>query len=749
MYHASSVAASVARRMWCTLLIGSDGIDVDRIASARLRADHRKEREDTLARRSPSASMLAAKWNESAHAQRHRGSNQSSSSISLTDDNSSDLGDGIWQPEHLVLVDRAADFDCTFIVVIDGGAHMARDNGARHLFAALEAMFDAVSPVASESAGSAPVSPGKQVRRLVTLLLCRRTRCLQVAANLDVVADRALIKQAFDSIEFRGLANMALGLTLATQLVPQNMACFVCVFNASPAPPNRSGAEAIELMQSVCRARYEAVTGSFSPVTIPSTRRQSTFDAEPLGGEKERGGPPPLAAFAFACGDVADSTLLRVWCSRTGIGQFHWVACADAFASATVASIKNALAIQAHSLVVRVIPEAGCRVWPAVTPYSSTLENERDTLVYIPTVFAGERHRLPFQLFVPAVSEAGAAPTFVVNLSFVLVRDNNRKVSYSRRFAMPRLGVTAINALESQFVHREVLRCMLADALQKAIYAADGDKFDAAQSIITVAIARMRASVDSERLLSNLAQSNPSTPSSSTQTPPTTVQHSASWSSLSAGRQMALQPPSPVALAAGSLDASDAIAAWLKYVSACVQVLFRERDTYGVARHSANAILSSLMLERVSHWRLPLSLLDAATALEIGPPPPDPYERITAIAQSPVTAPSSETRRAAPVPSGIIPLDASGNVIMSGNGTAASSNGGDATTASGDDSGKRRRRKKATASSELVTETDESPQSSAGSTPRNASSPRIGSSPRRLHKQQHHHHPQQQQPQEQ
>jgi hypothetical protein len=50
------------------------------------------------------------------------------------------------------------------------------------------------------------------VRRVVTLLLCRRRRCLQVAANLDVVADRALIKQAFDSIEFRGQANMAHGL---------------------------------------------------------------------------------------------------------------------------------------------------------------------------------------------------------------------------------------------------------------------------------------------------------------------------------------------------------------------------------------------------------------------------------------------------------------------------------------------------------------------------------------------------------
>lgn len=694
--------------------------------------------------------MLSAKWNESAHAQRHRGSNQSSSSISLTDDNSSDLGDGIWQPEHLVLVDRPADFDCTFIVVIDGGAHMARDNGAARLFAALEAMFDAVSPVASEHAGAtAPASPGKQVRRLVTLLLCRRTRCLQVAGNLDVVADRALIKQAFDSIEFRGQANMAHGLLLATQLVPQNMACFVCVFNASPAPPNRSGAEAIELMQTVCHARYDAVTASFSPVTIPSTRRQSTFDAEPLGGEKERAGPPPLAAFAFACGDAADSSLLRVWCSRTGIGQFHWLPSAEELASATVASIKNALAIQAHSLVVRVIPEAGCRVWPAVTPYRSILDNERDTVIYIPTVFAGERHRLPFQLFVPVASETGAAPTFVVNLTFVLVSDNNRKVSYSRRFAMPRLGVTAINALESQFVHREVLRCLLADALQKALYAADGDNFDAAQSIIAVVRARMRASVDSDSLLSKLALSNPSTPSSSTQTPPATVQHSASWSSMSAGRQMALQQATPVALAGGSLDTSDAISAWLKYVTACVQVLFRERDTYGVARHAANAILSALMLERVSHWRLPPSLLDAATALEIGPPPRDPYERIAATAQSPVNAPSS-ARRAVPAPSDVIPLDASGNVMMGGNGMVASiaGIGGDGTTASGDDaSGKRRRRKKVTGSSELATEGDESPHSSPGLTPRSSSSPRNASSPRRLLRQQQQQ--QQQQPQQQ
>jgi hypothetical protein len=219
------------------------------------------------------------------------------------------------------------------------------------------------------------------------------------------------------------------------------------------------------------------VTSSFTPLTVPSTRRLSTFDVEPVGGEKERTGPPPLVVFAFAFGDVADSSLLRVWCSRTGIGQFHWLPSADGLASAVVASIKSALAIQAHSCVVRIIPEAGCRVWPSVAPYSSTLDNDRDTLVYIPTVFAGERHRLPFQLFVPAMPESGAAPTFVVNLTFVLVRDNNRKVSYSRRFAMPRQGVTAINSLESQFVHREVLRCLLADALQKAIYAADGGKF--------------------------------------------------------------------------------------------------------------------------------------------------------------------------------------------------------------------------------------------------------------------------------
>jgi hypothetical protein len=38
------------------------------------------------------ASALSAKWNESAQARQHRGSNQSSGSLSLTDDNSSEPG---------------------------------------------------------------------------------------------------------------------------------------------------------------------------------------------------------------------------------------------------------------------------------------------------------------------------------------------------------------------------------------------------------------------------------------------------------------------------------------------------------------------------------------------------------------------------------------------------------------------------------------------------------------------------------
>lgn len=716
--------------MWCSLLIGSDGSDIDRAASARLRAEHRKEREDTLARRSLTTSALSAKWNESAQARQHRGSNQSSGSLSLTDDNSSEPGENIWHPEHLVLVDRAADFDCSLIVVIDGGAHMTRDNGAARLFAALEVMFDTVVPASADSSGSnsAPGSPGKQVRRVVTLLLCRRRRCLQVAANLDVVADRALIKQAFDSIEFRGQANMAHGLELAAQLVPQNMACFICVFNASPAPPDRTGAAAIAQMQTMCSARYDNVTSSFTPLTVPSTRRLSSFDVEPVGGEKERTGPPPLVVFAFAFGDVADSSLLRVWCSRTGIGQFHWLPSADGLAGAVVASIKSALAIQAHSCVVRIIPEAGCRVWPSVAPYRSTLDNDRDALVYIPTVFAGERHRLPFQLFVPAMPESGAAATFVVNLTFVLVRDNNRKVSYSRRFAMPRQGVTAINSLESQFVHREVLRCLLADALQKAIYAADGGSFDVAQSIVSVVAARMRASVDSDALLSNLSLSS-SSPAS-----PTAIQHSASWSSLGAGRAL-LAPSTPVALGAGCLDDNDVVGAWLRYVTACAQLLFGQREHYQVARHAANAMLSALMLERVSHWRLPRAVLNGAAMSELDPPPLDPYQRITAV-QSPIV-PKAESRRSLSLPSGIIPLDASGNVMMSSSGTAAASPNDNAPT---DDplANKRRRRKRMTSSrgsdSFAAEGGEESVSPRSGTLPlRMSSSPqRVSSSPQRV-----------------
>jgi hypothetical protein len=62
----------------------------------------------------------------------------------------------------------------------------------------------------------------------------------------------------------------------------------------------------------------------------------------------------------------------------------------------------------------------------------------------------------------------------------------------------------------------------------------------------------MRASVDSDALLSNLSLS------SSSPATPTAVQHSASWSSLGAGRA-ALAPSTPVALAAGCLDDSDVV----------------------------------------------------------------------------------------------------------------------------------------------------------------------------------------------
>jgi hypothetical protein len=51
-------------------------------------------------------------------------------------------------------------------------------------------------------------------------------------------------------------------------------------------------------------------------------------------------------------------------------------------------------------------------------------------------------------------------------------------------------------------------------------------------------------------------------------------------------------------------------------------------------------------------------VLDAAADCELDPPPPDPYERITAIVQSPVIVPKAESRRALSLPSGIIPLDA-------------------------------------------------------------------------------------------
>jgi len=223
----------------------------------------------------------------------------------------------------------------------------------------------------------------------------------------------------------------------------------------------------------------------------------------------------------------------------------------------------------------------------------------------------------------------------------VLANDNNRKASFVRRVKMSRVAITAVNTAEARLVHREVLRCQLADALQKAIYAADGGDVAAARKIVDAIDERVAKTLSAvehvAQARSAAAALAASASTSATTTTTTTTSGSGSGPGgagaggsapvpLLARMMSASHNAAPISLVDGLFDKSDPFAVWLEHALASARLLFVDESKVRVARHVANAALSALALEHASHWTLPSTFLPAEA---VAPPTPrDPYEHV-------------------------------------------------------------------------------------------------------------------------
>jgi hypothetical protein len=558
-FQACSVVANVSRRMWGVLVVGSGGSEVDVAGSTAARNMRRRSMEESLARRPSVGNKSYAR----------KISTESSSEGFV--------------PQDLVLYDRPCSLPFSFILVVDGGERMARDGGKAALIEAVTALVDTATSVTPYP-------------HTVTVLLCRASRCLRVAVDLDATTSRRKLTRMLQAIEFRGSANMALGLELALSLVPAAKSCMIFVFNASPPPPKRSGARAIELVTKLWRARFEAAAQALPKAAFLRTSNE-TQDAPARG----LNGAPPLMAFAFGIGDFADTTLLRVWCGRQGFGQFHWLRSHAALLAAVTSCTRDAMHLHAHTVVVRVEPESHSRIWSFVSQLPSEMKDGH-CLLYIPKIASGACVHFPFQLQLSSQAALTMVRTLTVSVTVALANNGNRRASFARRISLPRMAVTAVNTMEAQLVHTELLRCQLADALQKAVYAAVGGDLKAAAFIIESVYSRVC------ELQSN-ARSHV-LPTSPKGAPPPVR------SLLNGGYAAS---PEPVPLISGE---AQPFMVWFAHLLEISRLLFAQPSNTRVGCHVANAMLSCLALEHAPHWSLPPQFF-APAAVE----PPHPYVR--------------------------------------------------------------------------------------------------------------------------
>ena len=215
----------------------------------------------------------------------------------------------------------------------------------------------------------------------------------------------------------------------------------------------------------------------FSPPLCHMQRRHSSPFGTPRTTDSEGDivGSSLLCAHAFAVGPLADATLMRAFCARAALGELH-APTPPQLAATMCAVVARTLLTYMHSIVVRIKAESGVRVWPTVAAVPVRARTERETLAFVPTIALGERRQLPFQISIDR-SDPGVVPLLTVSTScLVSSSSGSRRLSRMLRVRLQRDASpqTTMNIDKARRVRREVLRCLLADTVLKAIYAADG-----------------------------------------------------------------------------------------------------------------------------------------------------------------------------------------------------------------------------------------------------------------------------------
>ena len=181
----------------------------------------------------------------------------------------------------------------------------------------------------------------------------------------------------------------------------------------------------------------------------------------------------------------------------------HHATDAASLAALLACCASSVLMTHAHSCVVRITAERGVKLYDTVAPVPSRTRAGREVLLFIASISSNERRHIPLQMLIACCDDEPMPrqPLVTIAMSYLKTSDGYRRETVVERIHLPRHAVTGshsyhhlffffkkikrfsqlffffikgINLCQARMVRREMLRCLLVDGLQKAIYAADG-----------------------------------------------------------------------------------------------------------------------------------------------------------------------------------------------------------------------------------------------------------------------------------